>query len=47
MPGPRSFEGYVQRVGTHHLLLTPSGGHYMYGWKAGDTHAAGILFVYI
>ena len=31
MPGSQVPEGYIQGVGTHHLLMTPSGGHYMYG----------------
>ena len=30
-------------VGTHPLLLTPSIGHYTYGWQAGVTHPTGML----
>ena len=34
----------TQGVGTHPLLLTPSGGHQnMYGWQAGGTHPTGML----
>ena len=34
----------TQGVGTHPLLLTPTGGHQnMYGWQAGGTHPTGVL----
>ena len=43
MPGPFQGVGMARVVGTHPLLLTPSGIHHTYGWQAGRTYPTGML----
>ena len=33
---------YIWGMGTHPLLLTPSGGHHMYFQQAGSAHSTGM-----